>query len=140
MGSFSDYVEAKVLDQVFSATAYPTIATHYIALYTANPTDANASGTEVVGSVGYARVAVTNNATTWPAATGTAPTTKSNGIVITFGSPTGAGWGVVTGFAVYDASSSGNEIAWAALTASKTVNSGDAAPSFAIGALVITLD
>lgn len=138
MGSFGDYLEGKVLDAVFGATALPTIGTHYIALYTVIPTDANAGGTEVTGG-SYARVAVTNNTTNWAAATGTSPTSKANGTAITFPAPT-ANWGVVVGFAVYDAATVGNELAWGALTVNKTVNNGDAAPSFGVGALTVTLD
>lgn len=138
MGTFGDYAENAVLNTVFGATAFPTIATHYIALYTTIPTDANASGVEVTGG-SYARVAVTNNATTWPAASGTSPTTKANGIAFTFPAPI-ANWGVVVGFAIYDAAAAGNELGWSALTTNKTINSGDAAPSFGIGACVVTLD
>jgi hypothetical protein len=143
MASLSDYTEAHVLDTVFSAAAWPTIATHYIALYTVLPTDVNASGTEVSGG-SYARCAVTNNATTWPAATGSNPTSKSNGIAFTFAAPT-ANWGTVVGFAVYDALTVGNELCWAPLTVggvvtTKVINNGDSAPSFAIGTMTITLD
>ena len=138
MGSFGDTFEAKVLDLLFGQTAIAAIGTTYVALYTATPTDANASGTEVSGG-SYARVAVTNNTTNWPASTGTNPTTKANGTAITFPAPTAA-WGTVVAFAIYDAVTAGNEIAWGALTTSKTINNGDAAPSFAIGALTITLD
>jgi len=138
MASFGDYLEAKVLDAVFGQTALPAIATTYVALYTVLPTDVNAGGTEVTGG-SYARVAFTNNTTNWPAATGTSPTSKANGVAVTFPAPT-ANWGVVVGFAIYDAATVGNELAWGALTTSKTINSGDAAPSFAIGALTVTLD
>lgn len=138
MGSFGDYLEAKLLDYVFSAAAYSAPATVYVALYTATPGDANASGTEVTGG-SYARVAVTNNATNWPAASGTSPTSKSNGTTITFPAPT-ANWGVVVAFAIYDAATGGNELAWGALSVNKTINNGDAAPSFAASALTITLD
>jgi hypothetical protein len=138
MGSFGDYLEAEVLDAVFGQTTLPSIPTTYIALYTAIPGDANASGTEVTGG-SYARVAVTNNTTNWPAASGTSPTTKSNGVAFTFPAPT-ANWGTVVAMAVYDAASGGNELAWSALAVNKTINNGDAAPSFAIGALALTLD
>lgn len=138
MASFSDYLEAKVLDAILGQTALPAIGTTYIALYTANPGEASASGTEVTGG-SYARVAFTNNTTNWPAASGTTPTQKSNGVAITFPAPT-ANWGVVTGFAIYDAATVGNELMWGVLSVSKTVNNGDAAPVFAINALVVTLD
>ncbi len=138
MGSFGDYAEAKILDAIFGQTALPAIATTYIALFTANPTDVSGGGTEVTGG-SYARVAFTNNTTNWPNASGTSPTTKANGVAITFPAPS-ANWGTVTGMAVYDAASNGNLIGWTALNVNKTINNGDPAPSFAIGALTITLD
>jgi hypothetical protein len=137
-GSFGDYLEAKILDAVWGQTGLPAIGTTYIALYTVIPTDANASGTEVTGG-SYARVAFTNNTTNWPNASGTNPSTKSNGVAITFPAPT-ANWGTVVGLAVYDAATVGNELAWAPLTTALTINNGNPAPSFAIGALVITID
>lgn len=138
MGSFGDYAEAKILDAIYGQTALPAIATTYIALYTVAPSDASASGTEVTGG-SYARVAFTNNTTNWPNASGTNPTTKSNGVAVTFPAPT-ANWGVCVAFAVYDAASAGNLLGWSALNVNKTINNGDPAPSFAIGSLVITLD
>ena len=135
MGSFSNFLEDEILDHVFGAAAYTAPATVYVALYTVTPTDASASGTEVTGG-SYARVAVTNNATNWPASSGGA---KANGTAITFPAPT-ASWGTVVAFAIYDAATVGNELAWGALTVNKTINNGDAAPSFAIGDLDITLD
>ena len=134
----SDYLEAALLNHVLGATSFTAPATVYVALYTALPTDAAASGTEVTGGA-YARVAVTNNTTNWPAATGTSPTSKSNGTAITFATPT-ANWGTIVGFALKDASSGGNTLYWGALTASKVVNNGDAAPSFGVGSLVVTED
>lgn len=133
-GSFSDYLELKLLDYVFSAAAYTSPATLYVGLLTAAPSDSG-GGTEVSGNA-YARVAVTNNATNFPAASAGS---KSNGTAITFPQATPSGWGVVTHGAIYDASSAGNLIAWFSLTASKTVDPLDTV-SFAIGALVITLD
>lgn len=134
-GSFSDFTEAKVLDHLFGATSYTPPTPLYFALFTAAPSDSG-GGTEVTGG-SYARVGVTNNTTNFPNASGTSPTSKSNGTVITF--PTAsANWGTVVAFAIFDASSGGNLIAWADLTVNRTVNSGDTA-SFAVSALTITL-
>lgn len=134
-GSFSDYLEAKILDEVFGATAFSAPGTLYVALFTAAPSDSG-GGTEVTGG-SYARVAVTNNTTNWPNATGTSPTSKSNGTVITFPTAT-ANWGTVVAFGIFDASSGGNLIAWADLNTSRTINSSDTA-SFGVGSLTITL-
>ena len=106
MSGFSDFLELEVLDHVFGAATYTPPATLYVALYTVIPTDANASGTEVTGG-SYARVAVTNNLTNFPAAAAGA---KANGTAITFPAPT-ANWGIVVGFAIYDAATVGNELA-----------------------------
>jgi hypothetical protein len=130
-GSKSDYLENELLDHVLGNAAYTAPATVYVALYTVAPTDAG-GGTEVSGG-SYARVAVTNNATNWPAASGGA---KANGTAITFPTAT-ADWGTVVAFAILDAATAGNFLYWADLTANKTVSSGDTA-SFAVGELDVT--
>lgn len=155
MAAFSDFAENKLIDWFFraqaigitgaSAAAGTGPTSLYVALYTANPTDV-AGGTEVTGG-SYARVAVTSSLANWAgtqaaasttASTGTSGTTSNNG-AITFPAPT-ANWGVVTGFGIFDASTAGNLLIWGALTTSKTVNNGDAAPSFAAAALSFQID
>jgi hypothetical protein len=145
MAAMSDYLENKLIDQLFRAQAFSFPATLYVALYTAAPSDTG-GGTEVTGG-SYARVSAaaslanfagTQAAGSTTASTGTNGTTSNNG-AITFPAPT-ANWGVVTHFAIYDASSAGNELFWGALTTAKTVNNGDAAPSFAAAALSIQID
>lgn len=136
MGSFSDYLEAKVLDHVFGATSYTPPATLYLAAFTANPSDSG-GGTECTGG-SYARKAVTNNTTNFPNASGTSPTSKSNGTVITFVQATAA-WGTVSGVGVFDASSGGNLIAWSALASNKVIDTDDFL-EIAAGALTFTLD
>lgn len=117
--SKSDYLENAILNHMFGGPDYVRPATVYIALYTAAPTDAG-GGTEVSGG-SYARVAVTNNATNFPAASGGS---KSNGTAITFVTPTGS-WGTVTHFGIFDAASAGNLLRYGALSVSKTVDPGD---------------
>lgn len=132
-GSKSNYLELALLDEVLGGVNFAPPATVYVALYTAAPTDAG-GGTEVSGGA-YARVAVTNNAINWPAASGGS---KSNGTVITFPTATAA-WGTVVAFGISDAATAGNLLYWADLTTSKTIGSGDTA-SFAVGALTCTED
>lgn len=143
--ALSDFAENKVLDAVIRAQAIGTPATWHVALYTACPTDSTA-GTEVTGG-SYARVAVTAGLTQWAgsqaagsttASSGTGGTT-SNNATITFPAPT-ANWGVVTCWALTDAASAGNIWVYSALTTNKTINNGDAAPSFAIGAATFQID
>lgn len=134
MAGKSDFLENEILDHLLGAATYTAPATVYVALYTAAPTDAG-GGTEVTGG-GYVRVAVTNNATNWPAASGGA---KANGTAITFPAPT-ANWGVIVAFGILDAATAGNLMYWGLVTPNKTVNNGDPAPSFAVGDLDVTED
>jgi hypothetical protein len=113
MAGFSDYLENAVLGYVFSGASFSQPGTKYLALYTTAPTDAG-GGTELSGSA-YARQScaftttgaqATNSAAVeWPTATGS--------------------WGTVVAVGVFDASSSGNLLAWNNLTASKTISTGD---------------
>lgn len=125
--SFSNYLETKVLDHVFTNTAYTSPSAVYVALFTSSPAE-DGSGTEVSGG-GYARQAgsfsVSGNTATTTAAI-EYPTATDD-------------YGTVTHVGIYDASTSGNLLAYAALTASKNISSGDV---FRIptGDLDITLD
>jgi hypothetical protein len=127
-GSFSDYLEDKVLKHVFTNTSYTPATTLYVGLYTAAPSDTG-GGTQVSGG-SYARVAVTFTVS------GTT-TLCTNSASIDFTAAT-ASWGTVVAVGVFDASTAGNLLAWADLTASKVIDTGDV---FRIGAgdLDITL-
>jgi len=132
-GSKSDYLEDEILDHVLGGGDYSRPETVYVALYTEAPSDAG-GGTEVSGG-SYARVAVTNNATNFPAAS---DGEKSNGTEITFETATD-NWGTVVAFGILDADEEGNLLLWATLTANKTIDSGDTA-KFAVGDLTYTED
>lgn len=144
MAGLSDYAVNKIIDHVFRGQTYSPPASLYIALFTAAPSKAG-GGTEVTGG-SYARVAVTSSLANWAgtqaagstlASSGTAGVTSNNGTV-TFPSPT-ANWGTIVAVGIMDASTSGNLIAWGPLSSSKTVNNGDAAPSFAAGSLTFSV-
>ena len=130
MGSFSDYLEAEVLDHVTGKGSY-TSPTTYVALSTADPTDDNSGIAEPSGS-GYARV--TTSASDWDAAASGA---TANAAAITFPEASGA-WGTVTHFALFDASTAGNMLMYGTLDASRVITSG-ITPRFSIGELDITL-
>jgi len=134
MSSFGDYLENELLDHVWANAAYAAPATLYLALSTADPTD-DGTGIAEPGGGSYARLAVANNLTNWPAASGGS---KSNGTDMTFVTAT-ASWGVITHMAFFDALTGGNMLAHAALTSSKTIDNGDTV-IFEIGNLTITLD
>lgn len=144
-GALTDYAENKIVDALLRGQAIGTPATWYVALYTTCPTDST-GGTEVSGG-SYARVAVTASLANWAgtqsagsttASSGTGGTTSNNN-AITFPAPT-ANWGVVNCWGLTDAASSGNLWIYAALTVPKTINNGDAAPSFAAGAATFQID
>ena len=103
-----------------------------MALFTTLQNDADSSGVEVSGGA-YARAAVTNNSTNWPAST---DGSKSNGNSIDFPTAT-ASWGTVLGFGIYDAASGGNLLFHGSLGSSKAIASSDT-PSFAAGSITIT--
>jgi len=133
MGSFTDFLENELLDHAFGGADYARPATLYIGLSTTTITDAGANITEPSGNA-YARVAVTNNSTNFPAASSGA---KSNGAAFTFPQASGS-WGTVTDVFISDASSGGNIMAAAVMTDPKTVGNGDTV-SFAIGDLDLAL-
>lgn len=145
MAAMSDYLENKIIDWLFRAQTFTPPATMYVALMTAAPSDSG-GGTEVSGG-SYARQGVTGSLANWAgtqsatstvASTGTSGTT-SNNAAITFPAPSGS-WGTIVAVAVYDASTSGNLLWYSTLTAPKTVNGTDPAPSFAISALTFQID
>lgn len=133
-GTKSDFLENEILDHILSAATYTAPVTTYIGLWTATLSDTSTGSTagEVSGGT-YARVALTNNATNWPASSAGA---KSNGIAIDFGTAT-ANWGTVTHFAILDAATLGNILYWGDLTVSKVINSGDSA-QFPVGDLDVS--
>lgn len=129
MAGFSDYLENKTLLHIFGGTAY-SAPSLFLGLYTAAPSDSG-GGTEVSGG-SYARKSLPNMTVS-----GTDPTLATNGAAAEFVTATGT-WGTITHVGVFDAASSGNLLAWAALTASKAVASGDVF-RFDAGDLDITL-
>ena len=145
MAAMTNYLENKLTDWYWRGQAFTPPATHYFALFTAAPSDAG-GGTEVYGG-SYARVGVssslanfagTQSAASVTASSGTSGTTSNNN-AITFPTPT-ANWGSITHVAVFDALTGGNMLWQGALSAAKTVNNGDAAPSFAASTFSAQMD
>ena len=125
--SFSDTFETTVLTWVFTTNSATRPTEWHIALYTASPSDPG-GGTEVSGG-GYARQSVTFTVS---------GNTASNTAAIEWPVAT-AGYGTVTDVGVFDASSGGNLIAYAALTTSKAIDTGDVF-RLPAGDLDVTLD
>lgn len=140
MSKFSNYTEGNIIETTLRGAAFPVPSNVYVALFTADPTDANTTANEV-------------QVANWPAyvrkdaavgaAISTGWTANSNGVssnakVITFPANDGAGAVTVTHVGLYDAASGGNLLYHAPLVASKTLQVGDVL-SFAIGSLVVTV-
>ena len=116
MAGFSDYLETKVLDHVFGGTSYTAPSTLYVALFTAAPSDSG-GGTEVSSSgTAYSRQTITLT---------TSGGTTSNTSAVEYSTATGSGFGTVVAMGIFDASSSGNLLAYGNLTVSKSVSAGD---------------
>ena len=127
--SFSNYLETEILDHVFGGNAYTAPGTLYLALHTASPAE-DGSGAEVSTSgTAYARQSVAFTVT------GNTATTSA---AVEYATAT-ANFGTVTHVGVWDASTAGNLLAYAALTSSKTIETGDVFRVPA-GDLDITLD
>jgi len=125
--SFSNYLETEVLDHVFGGNAYTAPGTLYLALFTTDNTDSG-GGTEVSGGA-YARQSVAFTVS------GNTATTSAD---VEFPTAT-ANYGTVVAVAVMDASTGGNQLAYAGLSSDKTIETGDVFRVPA-GDLDITLD
>lgn len=112
-----------------------TAGVFYISLHTADPGETGTQTTSETAYTSYARVSVARSTAGWSVASGVA----DNDAAITFPAATG-GSSTCTNFGIgSDASGVGNLFLKGALTASLAVSSG-ITPSFAAGALDVTLD
>ena len=113
--SFSNTFETRVLTWVFTSDSATRPTAWYMALFTSNPAD-DASGTEVSTSgTAYARQSATFTIS---------GDTASNSAAIEFPTAT-ASSGTVSHVGVFDAFTGGNLIAYAALSTSKAIDTGD---------------
>lgn len=115
MSGFTDYLEDALLKHVFTNTAYTSPTTVYAALFTVAPSDTG-GGTEVSGGA-YARQSMAFSVS------GTS-TLATNSAAVEYPTAT-ADYGTVVAVGIFDAASSGNLLAYANLTTSKTVSTGD---------------
>ncbi len=116
MSAMSDYFENQVIDHMLRNQSFTPPTTVYLALFTAaTGLETNSPSAEVSGG-SYAREAIALNAASGGA--------SSNDGTVTFTQATG-NWGTLTHVALMDAETEGNVLLWGALSASKTINSGD---------------
>jgi hypothetical protein len=143
MSAMTNYLENRLIDHLFRAQTLAAPSGLHVALHTADPTETGAVA-EVTGN-GYTRGALAPSLTNWRSTNGTTGSVSTgtggataNAAAISFPTPTGAGWGAVTHFSIWDAGTGGNCLFYGALTSSKTINSGDTV-SAAIDAITVTL-
>ena len=122
MANFSDKLENDIIEHFFRNATVAPKAAHYLALFTGSAgIEANLPTEECTGNA-YARATCTFT-------TATAGTSE-NGATVTWAEATGD-WGAITHVAIVDSfdgtqyGTSVNVMMWGALTATKTVNSGD---------------
>ena len=137
MAGKSVYASRAVLNHWVRGPSIVKPATVWIALYTADPTDADLTANELpIGVGGYARASVATGDANWaaPATSGTDEVT-SNANAITFGTASAA-LGTVTHFGLKDAATGGNLLYSGPLGVARTIASGDPITA-AAGALVL---
>lgn len=134
MGSFSDYLEQSLVSHVFGASSWSAPSNWYLALCTADPTDAGtgASMNEVSNSNNYARAAITFSAASSRA--------TSNSGIVTFNQASGS-WGTVTHWAVVDANTygTGNMLAYGSFSPTRSIVNGNT-PAVQAAAVQISVD
>lgn len=132
MSSFSNYLEQELLDHVFSLDAGYAQPSLYVALSSADPGE-DGSGINEPSGNGYARVAFSN----WVRSV----SEVSNNADITFPTATGpwVGGANLTHFAIFDASSGGNMLAYGAITPAQAI-AADNTVIYKTGNLTVSLD
>lgn len=132
MSQMSDYLEGQIRAHIFRTASFTKPTGLTIHLYTAAPGETG-GGTEVTGG-SYAAQSLNPLDANWTGLSATDGLTD-NASVITFPTPT-ANWGVVTSTAIKDQLA--NFLLYGSLTVSKTINNGDPAPTFPVGAFDVT--
>ena len=133
-GSASDYLENALINATLRGASFPTPNALFIALFTADPTDANITANEVNGAW-YARQDINQGGPINSGFTAPSNGVTSNAKVLTFPPVTDAQV-TVTHYGIYDASTGGNLLIHGPMTTAKTLLVDDVL-SFAIGALQI---
>jgi hypothetical protein len=130
MSNLSDYLEAAGLNWAFTTQSVTRPTAWFVSLHTAAPGE---SGTGEIGTgSGYARQA----ATFASAVAGVGTTDNTNSMV--FGPASVSNWGVVSGVAVWDATTAGNCLMQGTFATARTINIDDQL-TIATGALDLTL-
>lgn len=113
--SLTNSFETSTLQYLLTTDSVTRPTAWYIGLFTSDPTDTGAAGTEVSG-FDYARTAATFTVT---------GDTATNSSAVEFPAAVGGNWGTIGWIGIMDASSGGNMIIHSALDVAKAINDGD---------------
>ena len=113
--SLTNSFETSTLQYLLTTDSVTRPTAWYIGLFTSDPTDTGAAGTEVSGFA-YARTAATFTVT---------GDTATNSSAVEFPAAVGGNWGTIGWIGIMDASSGGNMIIHSALDTAKAINDGD---------------
>lgn len=125
MSAASNYTENNVINALLRGVAFPLPAGTYLSLHTANPDEAGGNEVSTANWPSYVRKNAANGGavgTGWNAPT---DGTTQNAQQILYPSHNGASAITITHWAVYDAATSGNMLAYAPLNTSRTLQPGD---------------
>ena len=131
--SITYYSANRLLDRNFGQTSYTVPTTMYFGLSTTSIQIDGTGATEPSGG-NYARVAVTNDKTTWGTAANGALT---NSVAVTF-PESSTSWGTITQVFIADASTSGNIWWFDTLSPARQVQSSTTV-LFAIGSITVQM-
>ena len=140
MSKFSNYLENAIVDATLRGVALSVPSGTFLALFTADPTDANVTENEVNTTAwpSYVRQDVAQGGATSSGWTAPSDGVTSNAKALTFAANNGAGAVTITHIGIYDSSIGGNLLYHAPLTQAKTLLVGDVI-SFAVGSITVTL-
>jgi hypothetical protein len=139
MSAASNYTEQNVLNALLRGATFPLPTNTYVALHTADPTDAGGSEVSTTNWPAYVRRQAEAGGAIgsgWTAPGDDGVSTNTN--QLTYPGMDGALAVTVTHWAVYDALSGGNMLCHAALQTPRTLQTGDVFV-FDIGSLTVTM-
>lgn len=125
MSNASNYTETNIINALLRGTAFPLPTGVYVSLHTANPGEAGGNEVSTAAWPSYVRKDAADGGAIdsgWSAPT---DGQTKNAKQILYPSMNGAGAVALTHWALYDASTGGNLLAYAPLTTPRTLNPGD---------------
>lgn len=121
MGAASEYLQRAILDACFSGKRYEPPSEVFLAILVDPPAEASGGG--------YRRLRISCNDESFPASTGSNPTTIRNGTAFVFPAASGGPWSggaTMNGWGIFDAADGGNLLWSGRLVVPKPVLEGDA--------------